>query len=357
MAVPPKIRKDVPLAPLTTLGVGGPARFYLEVESEAEVQEALAFAEKETLPVFPLGGGSNLLVSDDGFPGLVLKLNLRGVSFSADGSASAASGESWDDFVAATVLHNLQGLECLSGIPGTVGGAPVQNIAAYGGEVGKVIHSLRVYDRQKKEIVSMAGEACHFRYRESVFNQPPPEGARGRYVILEVNFRLIPGGRPILHYADLKNYFQEESPVLEAVRRAIVEIRAAKGMVNLEGYESFQSVGSFFKNPLVSEIFLTALTGKVSNPYGQPWFWPNSRGGIKISAARLIEEAGFSKGCREGRVGLSPRHTLAVLNYGGATATEILSFARKIQVTVREKFAVTLLPEPELVGFGGNPLG
>jgi UDP-N-acetylmuramate dehydrogenase len=346
------IREQVPLAPLTTIQVGGSARYFCELYNEEHLLALREFARQKSIPVFVLGGGSNIVVSDDGFPGLVIQNRITGIK--EDGNTLVAGGGvSWDELVEFAVQKNLAGLEMLSGIPGTVGAAPVQNVGAYGVSMEHAFVSLRAFDLHTGEFREFTRSECGFGYRTSRFKTSD----RGRYVILSVTFSLVPNGTPILTYHDLVKYFENKpSPSLAEVRRAVIEIRARKGMVIRPEYESYKSVGSFFKNPIVSkEVAHTTKEAveaeREKSGCNDPWFWFQPDGRVKISAACLIERAGFSKGTREGEVGISPKQPLAILNYGAGKATDIKLFADKIQQNVQAKFGITLEQEAELIGF------
>ncbi len=351
-----QIQENVRLAEYTTLGVGGPARYLAEISAEAQVTEGLEFAYARSLPVFVLGGGSNLLVSDDGYPGLVIRMGLRGVYPLEDegGIISAAAGEEWDGFVRRCVSEKLGGLECLSGIPGTVGGTPIQNVGAYGQEVSEVILSVRVLDRETLAVSELSNAECGFSYRRSALNS----GRRGRYVVLRVTFLLHTRGRPRLRYPDLQTYFagRKDTPSLSETRDAVLKIRTAKAMVIVPGDPDCRSAGSFFKNPTVTDK--TALEieeaarrlGKLAAAESLPRY-PAADGTVKLPAAWLIESAGFHKGYNRGPVGLSSRHTLALVNRGGATARDVITLMEEVQAGVKNCFGIDLEPEPEFVGF------
>jgi UDP-N-acetylmuramate dehydrogenase len=345
------IKKDFLLAPLTTLEIGGAARFFVEATNETEILAALKFACKNNLKVFILGGGSNLVVSDEGFDGLVIKINLRGVEFTGDGAVYAAAGENWDALVEQSVERNLAGIECLSGIPGTAGATPIQNVGAYGQEVSQTIKTVSVLDRADFKIKTLANKDCGFAYRASIFNTT----AKDRFVILAVKFQLRPDGSPFLGYKDLQNFFIacQRKPTLPEVRRAVLEIRRAKSMLIDAKDENRRSVGSFFKNPIVTQPQLAVIekTARQSNLISDDEIVPRFpvAKNYKIPAAWLIEKSGFRKGFKRGRVGISTRHTLALVNCGGATATEILDFAYEIQERVKNIFNLDLQPEPIFV--------
>jgi len=347
-----QIQENVPLAPFTTLGVGGPARFFVEALSTAEVHEAVAFAKSRYVPLFVLGGGSNLLVSDAGWPGLVLKVSIQGINHRhGHGTAyfDAGAGESWDDFVAIVVQHHCAGVECLSGIPGSVGGTPVQNVGAYGQEVSETITTVVALDLQTGQEEEFDKEDCGFGYRTSVFNT----SRRGRYVILGVTFALVHDGAPRIAYGDLKKYFAglERKPTVAEAREAVLEIRASKAMLIRPGDEDSKSAGSFFKNPVLAAADFEALQQKAAARALEIPSYPALASQKKVPAAWLVEHSGFSKGYNTGHVGISRKHALAIVNRGGATAAEIINFKDDIQRGVEEQWGVRLEMEPVMVGF------
>jgi UDP-N-acetylmuramate dehydrogenase len=342
-----KIQENVALAPYTTFGIGGPARYFAVAESEADVAEGVAWAEERGLPLFVLGGGSNLLVSDAGFPGLVLQIGIRGVESCGEGCVEVGAGEVWDEFVDCMVGQRMAGIECLAGIPGSVGGTPVQNVGAYGQEVAETIVSVRAFDRRTKEFVELEREACKFRYRKSLFNTDEP----GRYVVTRVRYRLHPNGFPQITYVDVKRYFADraELPDLAEVASAVREIRRRKGMFLVDGDPDCRSAGSFFKNPVVMEDTLGRVAAAVGVSEEQVPHW-GAGGDVKLSAAWLIDRAGFGKGFVDGAAGISSKHTLALINRGGATAADIERLQDRIRGGVRARFGVELEREPVLVG-------
>jgi UDP-N-acetylmuramate dehydrogenase len=343
------IRESVPLAPLTTLGVGGPARHFAEAQSEGEVIEAVEFARMKELPLFVLGGGSNLVVADSGFSGLVLKIGIADGSASGDGVFVAGAGCDWDTLVAQTVEANCAGMECLSGIPGTVGGTPVQNVGAYGQDVSQTITHVRAVDLQSLKVATMSNADCGFSYRASVFNTTE----RGRNVILRVSFRLRPAGKPSLSYPDLQQFFAGRlgSATLAEVRGAVREIRHRKAMLIVPGDEDARSAGSFFKNPVVSPSVFEDLSARLAARELQLPSYPAADGFRKLPAAWLVEHAGFAKGYVKGAAGISRRHALAIINRGGATATDIIALKDEIQAGVLQEFGIELQAEPVFVGF------
>ena len=317
--------------------------------------EALAFARSRQLPVFILGGGSNVLISDDGFPGLVVRIAIGGVSHRLEGgliSVTGGAGEDWDRFVERAVEGGWAGLECLSGIPGLLGGTPVQNVGAYGQEVSETITAVRVYDRQTESLVDLSAPDCRFGYRSSLFNRFAPN----RYIVLAVTFALRPQGEPAIRYPDLKSYFAHAAagPSLKEVREAVLAIRARKAMVLQPGDPDCRSAGSFFKNPVVAGELLARIEEAAGESVPR---FPADDGQVKLPAAWLIERAGFRRGHSRGRAGISSKHTLAIVNRGGATAVEVLDLAHEIQETVRERFGLLLQMEPVLVGFERDQIG
>ena len=347
-----RIQQQVPLAPLTTFRVGGPARYFVEARSEEEVRAAVAEARSRGWPLFVLGGGSNLVVSDAGWPGLVLKIALSGISEERDGQRvrfDVAAGEDWDSFVAHAVARDCAGIECLSGIPGTVGGTPVQNVGAYGQEVADTIVSLRALDTSSGKICELQNADSGFAYRTSIFNARE----RGRYIVLQVTFELIFGGAPRLEYADLKHHFAGRSnpPTLAETRDAVRAIRLSKAMLIVPGDDDCRSAGSFFKNPVLTRAAFDQLHER--SP-AIPNF-PARDGMVKVAAAWLVEQAGFPKGLTRGPVGISRKHALAIVNRGGATAADIINLKNEIQQRVLDTFGVELRPEPVFVGFDQQP--
>jgi UDP-N-acetylmuramate dehydrogenase len=346
------VREQIRLAPFTTLGVGGPARFFLEARTEADVGEAVRFAQDRALPLFLLGGGSNLLVADAGFDGVVLKIALLGTERVDDGNVAiftVAAGEDWDAFVARVVAEDCAGVECLSGIPGSLGGTPVQNVGAYGQEVSETIRSVEVFDRQSMEQKTFSSGECRFAYRASVFNTI----SRDRYIILRASFALRRGGKPALRYADLQKMFADSAstPSLARVRDAVREIRRSKAMLIIPGDDDSRSAGSFFKNPVVALQKFEALDSMLgSRALALPNF-PAENGFRKLSAAWLVEQAGFTKGYSRGAARISSRHVLAIVNRGGATAADIVALKDEIQLRVRDAFGIDLQPEPVFLGF------
>jgi len=347
-----RIEENRSLAPLTTFNVGGPARYFVSVRSEDAFLDALAFSKNRDIPIFILGGGSNILVSDSGFDGLVIHNRITGVSSRAEGAYSfihASAGEDWQEFVDWCVSRKLQGVECLAGIPGTVGASPVQNIGAYGQEVSEAIFEVRAVEVETGNSILFSNKACGFGYRASIFNST----SDGRYFITGVTFKLKRNGEPSIAYPDLANHLKETCNLtITHVRNGVIDIRSGKGLLIREGHERFRCAGSFFKNPVLLAERSKEIEQRVQKAGESACkFWPLDSTKVKISSAGLIQSAGFGKGYRQGNVGLSPKHTLIVVAYQGATAQEIIEFAAKIQAKVEEKFGILLRPEVRLLGF------
>ena len=342
-----QIREEVPLAPYTTLGIGGPVRYFAVAATEEVVPEAVTWARERGLKLFILGGGSNLLVRDAGFDGLVLQIAIRGVESNGTGRLTAGAGESWDFFVDYTIGLGLAGVECLAGIPGSVGGTPVQNVGAYGQEVAETIESVRAFDRNSMQWVELGKAECRFRYRESLFNMDQ----RGRYIVTQVRFRLRAGGEPTLRYADLQRRFGGvDKPTLTEVATAVRGIRRKKGMLIVEGDADCRSAGSFFKNPIVGTEMLRQVAAAAGVDESKVPHWAAGEETMKLPAAWLLEQAGFVKGYGTGAAGISTRHTLALTNRGGATCADIERLQEQIAGGVRERFGIALEREPVLLG-------
>lgn len=350
-----QLLENIPLAPLTTLKIGGPARYFVEAQDAGEVERAVAFVRSRNLPLFVVGGGSNVVVADAGWAGLVLKVAITGIERRGERADDGrilfdvGAGESWDRFVSRAVMARCAGVECLSGIPGSVGGSPVQNVGAYGEEVSETIVSLQAFDMRDGKIRELCHEACGFGYRTSIFNT----SERGRFVILRVTYALTPDGKPRIDYADLKRHFEgwDSTPSLAEVREAVRHIRALKGMLITPGDEDSQSAGSFFKNPVLSEAQHEELKKRASARRLTVPSYPALETHKKVSAAWLVERSGFNKGYGFGHVGISRKHALAIINRGGASAAEIVALKDQIQQRVEEIWGVRLEPEPVMVGF------
>jgi UDP-N-acetylmuramate dehydrogenase len=352
------VYENVALAPLTTFGIGGPARYFMDAPDEQAVRDAIYWAKERNLPLFVLGGGSNLLVADAGFPGLVIKIGISGIEWASRNSKTvvrAGAGEEWDRLVGLCVQRGLAGIECLSGIPGSVGGTPVQNVGAYGQEVSEVLTTVRAYDRHTDRITELSHDDCGFTYRTSIFNTV----AKDRYVVLKVTYALSHHGAPAIRYPDVVREFEGKptKPTLPEVREAVRRIRARKAMLLVEGDPDCRSAGSFFKNPIVTEKQFGDLQSIAGPALPRYTVGPDKGPGkVKTAAAWLIEHAGFSKGYSLGRVGLSTKHTLALVNKGGAKADDVIRLAREIRSRVRDRFGIELMPEPVLLGFPNEVL-
>ena len=344
---------SAPLAPYTTLRLGGPAGRLVEAESEDELVAAVRAADARGDALLVLAGGSNVVVADAGWPGTVVRVATHGVT--RDGTAlTAAAGEPWDPFVAASVAAGLSGLECLSGIPGSVGATPIQNVGAYGQEVGDTIECVRVLDRASGEIAALRAADCGFTYRSSVFKRTP-----GRWLVLDVRFRLAEeeGMSEPVRYAELARALGvsigARAPLAD-VREAVLGLRRAKGMVIDEADLDSVSAGSFFTNPILSIEDFEALAARVRARLGpdvSPPAFPEPDGRVKTSAAWLVERAGFSRGHgMPGPAAVSTKHTLALTNRGGATTAQLVALAREVADGVQEAFGVRLVPEPVFVG-------
>ena len=328
----------------TSLRVGGPAKNFVEVGTESEIIAAIEAAGDT--PILIIGGGTNILVADSGFEGTVIRITSHSMQAEIDACSGATltigAGENWDEFVATTLDRGFAGLETLSGIPGTVGAAPIQNIGAYGHEVSEFITRVRTYDRQTKSLKTFTNTECDFSYRNSHFKAHP-----GRYVVLDVQFNLRKGEMTTaITYAELAKKLGvevgEKAPI-EATRKAVLELRGAKGMLLNTNDRDSWSAGSFFTNPIVSQEIAAKL------PEGAPQ-WPTSDGMVKTSAAWLIENSGVHKGDSHGGARVSTKHVLALTNAGNATATDIAELAKSAQSAVFEKFGITLEAEVNLVG-------
>jgi UDP-N-acetylmuramate dehydrogenase len=352
------IREHVPLAPMTTLAVGGEARFFVDADEEETALEALEWASKNGVAPTILGGGSNVLISDRGVDGLVVRIRIRGTRETArrDEANDAAkvvlevgAGEELDALIDRSVLAGLAGIECLSGIPGYMGATPIQNVGAYGQEIAETVVSVRAMHRTTRETRAFDNAACRFSYRSSVFK----EGLRDQYVVLTVTLALSPGGVPAVRYPELSRELASRGGDVRSlvdVRRTVLTIRRSKSMVIDASDPNRRSAGSFFVNPVVTPDRAREIEQALKDRAAKMPSFPAGEN-VKLSAAWLIENAGFRKGTSEGSVGLSTRHALAIVNRGGATAVEILAFAARVRDAVRAQFGVALAPEPVLLGF------
>ncbi|MGX2996703.1 UDP-N-acetylmuramate dehydrogenase [Streptomyces sp. JNUCC 64] len=343
---------DAPLAPLTTFRLGGPATTLITATTDAEVIDAVRAADAAGTPLLLIGGGSNLVIGDQGFAGTALRVATRG--FHLDGTRlELAAGEVWTDAVTRVVDAGLAGIECLAGIPGSAGATPVQNVGAYGQEVASVVTEVVAYDRRADETVVLTNEECAFSYRHSRFKADPD-----RYVVLRVRFALedADGLSAPVRYAETARVLGVavgDRVPLERARETVLKLRAGKGMVlDPEDHDTW-SAGSFFTNPLLTDAEFAAFRERVAlrlGPDAVPPAYPAGEGLTKTSAAWLIDRAGFTKGYGTGGARISGKHTLALTNRGTATTGELLALAREVVTGVRDAFGVTLVNEPVLVG-------
>ena len=350
------LREQEPLAQHTTLGLGGPARYFHECTTEAELREALTWARERRLRVQIMGGGSNLVVADAGFPGLVLKLTIGGIALRETTQGvelTAAAGVEWDALVRQVVERGWTGIECLSGIPGTVGATPIQNVGAYGQEIAETLVSVRCLERAGLTEVVFPRDQCEFAYRSSRFKSRDHD----HYIVLDITLRLYRDRLPQLRYAELAQAVRHHGELerlapadaVSVVRNTVLELRRRKSMVLDPTDPNGRSVGSFFMNPVLSADAFERLVhrwGAAGEGDGIPTFPADGR--VKVPAAWLIEHAGFGRGYRRGGVGISTRHALALVNHGGTTA-ELLALAEAIERAVYERFGVRLEREPVVV--------
>jgi UDP-N-acetylmuramate dehydrogenase len=348
-------RSGVDLAPFTTLNLGGRAERLTRASGTEGLVELVRRLDSEGEPLFFLAGGSNVVIADEGVPGTTVLIETGGIAEKPlpEGAVSltVAAGESWDGFVGRAVTAGLAGIECLAGIPGSVGATPIQNVGAYGQEVAERIGSVQVLDRESGEELLLAPDDCGFGYRASRFKGNP------RYLVLEVEFRLTPSevSEPIVYsqLAGALGVEVGERVPLASAREQVLALRRAKSMVVDPGDPNSRSAGSFFTNPILTGAQMDALVARATEllgPDDAPPSYPAPGEGVKTSAAWLIERAGFSRGYGDGRIGLSENHTLALVNRGGGTTAELVEFARGIAARVDEKFGVALTPEPVFVG-------
>ncbi len=356
------IEERVPLAPLTTFGVGGEARFFAAAKTVDEVQEALVFASARKIPVFILGGGSNILVSDEGFEGLVLSVRLSDITTEEAGDrthVSVGAGVVWDDFVQWSIAHRFAGLECLSGVPGTVGGAVIGNLGAYGAQTSDTLVRVESIDTHHTEsgIRVFEKEACDFSYHDSIFGK-----TSGRYAVVRAIFALSTDPTSQLSYRDNRfdltrlTHTLGHAPSQQEIREAILDMREEKGSIIMPGRRSYKCAGSFFHMPFVSPEQYAQVVARaraldaVREEQLQPWAWEQPDGSYKLAPGFLLEYTEFKKGYTRGSVGISPKHTLVIINLAGATACDIANLARDMQRAVSDLFGITLEREVEYVG-------
>jgi len=350
------VRENVPLAPMTTIGIGGPARHFAEVTTAEALVAGAQWARAEGKPLFVLGGGSNIIVADRGLDGLVLRVSIRGFEHDVnadDVTLSAGAGEEWDPLVAYCVERGWAGFECLSGIPGRVGATPIQNVGAYGQETRDTMVSLEAFDLIEDKVVSMTAEECEFGYRTSRFKTRD----HGRFVITRVMYRLLPYGQPTIRYPELERYLDASDSgarTVSSVRAAVLALRRRKAMVIDPLDSDSRSVGSFFVNPTVSVQEFETIKSRAGMSSDMPAF-PVGENEIKLSAGWLIERSGIKRGYVLGNVGISTKHALAIVNRGGGSASEVIKLKGLIQERVFERFGIRLKPEPVFVGFDEDP--
>jgi UDP-N-acetylmuramate dehydrogenase len=350
------LSENVPLAPMTTLGIGGPARYFADVADSQTLLSGVDWAGSRGVPLFVLGGGSNIVVADSGFPGLVLRVCIGGVETKLAGDhveLTAGAGEEWDPLVARSVANNCAGLECLSGIPGRVGATPIQNVGAYGQDTSETLVSVEALDLNEKQLIHLSAADCEFGYRTSRFKTRDRE----RFVITRVSYRLTISGAPAIRYPELQRHLAElkkSIPSLADVREAVLAIRRRKAMVIDASDPDSRSVGSFFVNPtLTREHFdqMKSQAARFIRAGEEIPAYPATDNMVKLSAAWLIERSGISRGYVHGDVGTSTKHALAIINRGGGTAREVGALKELIQSRVLDAFGIVLTPEPVFVGF------
>lgn len=342
------IQRDVPLAPLTTLGLGGAAKFFIRVEDEPGLLGSLNWASDQGVRTAVLGGGSNLIVPDAGYDGLVIQMGIAALDLYEDGRARVGAGVPWETVVDAAVSRGWAGVECLTGIPGSTGATPIQNVGAYGQEIAEVIDCVHVVRRDSLQSEVLAAAECGFSYRDSLFRRRPE-----RFIVTAVELVLRPGGRATIRYAELEQHLGHGAS-LDQVRDAVLDLRRRKSMVIDPSDPNRRSAGSFFLNPIVDSAEADRLAEKaakdgiVDSPSEVPRY-PADGDRTKLAAGWLIEKSGIAKGTRRGPIGVSTKHALALVHHGGGTASELLAFAAEIQRRVHDRFGVTLEREPRLL--------
>jgi len=342
------IQRDVPLAPLTTLELGGPAKYFMRAEDETTLADALRWAAGEGISSSILGGGSNLIVPDEGYDGLVIHMRIADIEFRNGGTVDAGAGVAWETVIDGAVSRAWAGLECLSGIPGSTGATPIQNVGAYGQEVAEAIAGVRVLRRDTLTFEELSPEDCAFGYRDSVFKREPD-----RFIVSAVRFALRPNGQGTVRYGELQKSIGADATLAE-IRRAVRHLRRRKSMLIDPNDPNRRSAGSFFQNPIVGAaeaervIEQAVSQGLAASPADVPRY-PADDGKVKLAAGWLIEKAGIEKGTRRGAFGVSTNHALALVHHGGGTTTDLLAFADEIRVRVRDRFGIALDREPRLL--------
>lgn len=343
-----EIQRNVPLAPLTTLELGGKAHFFVRAADASTVLAALRWASEGGLDVAILAGGSNLIVADEGYQGLVIQVAIADIDFESGGVVEAGAGVPWERVVDGAVTRGWAGIECLTGIPGSTGATPIQNVGAYGQEVADVIERVHVIDRESLQEGELSAEDCGFAYRDSVFKQNPD-----RYVVCGVRFALRSDGTGTVRYAELARRVSSEAS-LGAIRNAVFDLRRAKSMVIDPDDPNRRNAGSFFLNPIVSReeadrIVALAIAEGLARTESEVPRYPAGVA-VKIAAGWLIERSGLTKGTRRGAFGLSARHALCLVHHGGGTTSELLAFADEVRQRVEDRFGVRLEREPRILG-------
>ncbi len=342
------IQRGVPLAPLTTLELGGPAKHFVRAEDESTLAGALRWAADEGISSAILGGGSNLIVPDEGYDGLVIHMRIADIEFRNGGTVDAGAGVPWEALVEGAVSRGWAGLECLSGIPGFTGATPIQNVGAYGQEVAEVIAGVRVLRRDTLTFEELAPEDCAFGYRDSLFKREPD-----RFIVSAVCFALRPNGLGTARYTELDESVGADATLAD-IRRAVLALRRRKSMVIDPDDPNRRSAGSFFLNPIVGAAEAERVAEQavsenlVATPADVPRH-PVGGGKEKLAAGWLIEKAGVKKGTRRGAIGVSTKHALALVHHGGGTATDLLAFANEIRERVRDRFGIDLEREPKVL--------
>ena len=343
-----EIQRDVPLAPLTTLELGGPARFFVRAGDPETLLAALRWARAEGLRAAVLGGGSNLIVPDEGYQGLVIHMAIGDIGFRDGGTVEVGAGVPWEVVVDGAVTRGWAGLECLTGIPGSTGATPIQNVGAYGQEVAEVIERVLVVDRASLALEELAPGACAFGYRDSMFKRDPE-----RYVVCGVHFALRPDGQGTVRYAELEKHVSQDAALGE-IRNAVLDLRRKKSMVIDPDDPNRRSAGSFFLNPVVTSAEADRVAafavseGLAPNVAAVPRY-PTASGEVKLAAGWLVEKSGIAKGTRRGAVGVSSNHALALVHHGGGTTIELLAFADEVRSRVEDRFGIRLHREPRLL--------
>ena len=343
-----EIQHDVPLAPLTTLELGGPAKYLVRADDESTLADALRWAADEGVPSAILGGGSNLIVPDEGYGGLVVRMELANIDFLSGGTVNAGAGVPWETVVDGAVSRGWAGLECLTGIPGSTGATPIQNVGAYGQEVAEVVAGVRVLRRDTLAFEELGPNECLFGYRDSLFKQAPD-----RFVVCGVRFALRPDGAGTVRYAEVEKSLRPDATLAD-IRRTVFDLRRRKSMVLDPEDPNHRSAGSFFLNPIVTaeeanRVVEQAIREQLVRTPSEVPRHPAGDGQVKLAAGWLIEKAGIAKGTRRGAVGVSTRHALALVHHGGGTTASLLAFADEIRARVSDQFGIDLEREPRLL--------